>query len=550
MPSLKTAFKPTISLSQCLIEPSLFGSVFAGPSFWTWRTLGKVIDCLSLTEPREIELFRQCTGRTRPLNTTTVNGPRLRRFIVLVGRRGGKDRFFSAVAVWRAALCCDWRRHLSAGEQNCVVLLGKDKKQAAILRSYCRGLLRVPALAREVKRETRDVIEFRNNAVLEIASNDASLVRGRSAVAVIGSEACHWKHDEHSASNDEEVVAAAEPSMGMCPDGGLLLLGSSVHRQRGYCFRKYRELHGNDAADDICWFAPSRIMNSHLPESVVSTALAEDPHRGAAEFNNTWREDLSDFIPLEAVENCTDFGVHERPPQSGVKYFSFCDSAGGTGADSFTLSIAHYDRARDTVIVDVLREYKPRFVPRAVITELAQLLKAYGVSSVMSDNFAGNFHADEWLRASITFRSCPRTTSENYLFALPLLLSGRARLVDNATLRSQLASLERHALATGEVVRHPAVASAHDDLATSVCGVIVMVQRVAQRPKVPIAPPTLFSTRTGETLVGPQASPAGAARTPREIAMSPTPAPPGYNRPSYLEPWFPYVTGMGRWPGS
>jgi hypothetical protein len=37
----------------------------------------------------------------------------LRRLIVLAGRRAGKDRFFGAVAVWRAALCADWR--------NCVI---------------------------------------------------------------------------------------------------------------------------------------------------------------------------------------------------------------------------------------------------------------------------------------------------------------------------------------------------------------------------------------------------------------------------------------------
>ena len=173
-------------------------------------------------------------------------------------------------------------------------------------------------------------------------------------------------------------------------------------------YRMYKELHGNDEAEDICWFAPSAVMNSKLQQHVIDRALARDAPKANAEYRNIWREDLADFIPLEVVENCIDFGVYERPPQSGVKYFSFCDSAGGTGADSFTLAIAHYDRARDTIIVDVLREYKPRFVPRAVITELAQLLKGYGVSSVMSDNFAGGFHADEWLRAGIMFRPCPR----------------------------------------------------------------------------------------------------------------------------------------------
>jgi hypothetical protein len=137
--------------------------------------VAKLIDGLSLTEPREIELFRQCTGRTQLL--TRHERRALRRFLLLVGRRGGKDRFLSAVAVWRAALCTDWRRHISVGEQAVVLLLGRDKKQANILRRYCHGLLQVEAIKREVVRETKDVIEFRGGGTLEIISNHASLCR-------------------------------------------------------------------------------------------------------------------------------------------------------------------------------------------------------------------------------------------------------------------------------------------------------------------------------------------------------------------------------------
>src|SRR5262249_59774856 len=137
------------------------------------------------------------------------------------------------------------------------------------------------------------VIEFRNGSSLEIATNDARLVRGRSAIAVPGSECCHWKTDEHSASSDEEVVAAAEPSMAMTPDGGLLLLRSSVHRKRGYMYRNFKQLHGNDDSDDLCWFAPSSVMNPKMPQHVVDKALAEDAHKAGAEFLNRWREDLS-----------------------------------------------------------------------------------------------------------------------------------------------------------------------------------------------------------------------------------------------------------------
>jgi hypothetical protein len=172
--------RPAITLSQALTDPGLFGPTFAAPSFWTWKTLAKVIDGIPLAEPREIALFEEATGRKYNRGSRRV----FRRVILLCGRRAGKDRFLSAVADWRAALCANWNEHLSAGEQMAVILVGTDKKAAAILRRYCEGLLRAPLLAREVSRRTDETIEFRNGGCLEIITNNAALIRGRSAGAV------------------------------------------------------------------------------------------------------------------------------------------------------------------------------------------------------------------------------------------------------------------------------------------------------------------------------------------------------------------------------
>jgi hypothetical protein len=471
-----------ITLTEAMRDPDLFGSVFASPSFWTWKTFAKLVDGLPLVEQREIDLVKECTGRS------TLPADAVRRVILLAGRRAGKDRFLSAVAIWRAALSTDWRQHQSAGEGAVVILLGADKRQAAILRKYCQGLLQAPLLAAEVVRTTGEVTEFRNGSSLEIATNDARLVRGRSAIAVLGSECCHWKTDEHAASSDEEVVGAAEPSMAMCPDGGLLLLGSSVHRKRGYMFRKWKELYGDDESESVCWFAPSAVMNPKLPAHVVDRALAEDPHKARAEYLNEWRSDLAEFLPIDVVEACTDWGVHERAPQPNVRYRAYDDAAGGTGKDSYALVVSHTE-PDGVEVVDVVRERKPRFVPAQVIAEYAALLKSYGVSEVWGDKFAGGFHADEWARNGIAFRAAPFTTSENYLSALPALLARRVRLLDNATLRNQLTSLERRVGAGDkENVSHPQHANAHDDLAAATCGAIAVALQAArlaaQEPKI------------------------------------------------------------------
>jgi hypothetical protein len=463
--------KPAITLSQALADPDLFGAVFSVPSFWTWKVVAKLIDGVPLTEQREIELFEQCTGRR--YNRHTLQS--FRRLFILAGRRAGKDRFESAVGIWRAALCANWHEHISAGEGAVCLLLGADRRQASILRKYCDGLLRVPLLAKEVMRQTDDVIEFKNGGSLEIGTNNASLIRGRSAVAVLGSECCHWRTDEGSSSSDEEVVGAAEPSMAMVPDGGLLLLGSSVYRRRGFMYRMYRKLHGNDAAEDnLCWFAPSRVMNPKLPQSIIDKAIANDAAKARAEYENIWREDVSDFVPLDIVESCTDWGVIERPPERGIRYVAYHDAAGGTGKDSFTLAICHAESSMGgRVFVDLVRERKPRFVAEDVTREFSDSLSTYRVSTIMGDGYAGGLTADAWARNGKRFVKCPRNTGDNYLAALPLLTSGRARLIDAAVLRSQLTSLERKVVSGHETVTHPSTASAHDDVAAAVCGGLV-----------------------------------------------------------------------------
>ena len=64
---------PLVTLSRSLVDPALFGGVFGAPSFWPWRVVAKIIDGEPLREPREIELFKECTGRTRVLSTTALS---------------------------------------------------------------------------------------------------------------------------------------------------------------------------------------------------------------------------------------------------------------------------------------------------------------------------------------------------------------------------------------------------------------------------------------------------------------------------------------------
>src|SRR6516164_3253669 len=111
--------------------------------------------------------------------------------------------------------------------------------------------------------------------------------------------------------------------MSMIPGGGLTILISTAYRKRGLMYRRWRELFGNDDTDDICWVADTATMNPLMPPEIIAKAMAEDPARARSEYLSQWREDLTDFIPADAIEACTDWGVRERPRVAGAHAVAF-----------------------------------------------------------------------------------------------------------------------------------------------------------------------------------------------------------------------------------
>ncbi len=332
---------------------------------------------------------------------------------------------------------------------------------------------------------TRDVdatIEFSNGAVLEICTNDADLIRGRSAIGVFGSESAHWDTREKAASSDAEVVAGLRPSLSMCPDGGMMAFFSSVFLKRGWMYRQFERHFGRDGAKTLVWFAPTRVMNPLVPQEEIDEAIAEDGPKFRAEYENIWRDSESDFCNIELVERITDFGEIERPPERGRMYMAYVDVALGTGRDSASIAVGHVDDDKQrSLVVDLVLEQKPPFVPAGLIAGWARTLKEYGIHQVFGDRVAGAFHTTEWARAGVLYNpgeNWKLSTSDVYLHALPLISSGRARLNDCETFRSQVVALERRVSITGhESVTHPA--NVHDDVATAVCGLLTLLAKRA-----------------------------------------------------------------------
>ncbi len=383
------------------------------------------------------------------------------------------------------ACLCDHGEKIVIGERPVVLCLAQNQKQAAVVFSYITGIIEsTPALASMIAGKTADSLTLENSVVIEVRAASFRGLRGVTALAVIADESCFWHNDETSANADSEVITAILPAL--ATTGGPLILISSPYAKKGRTWELYKR-HFGPQGDPLILVAQgaSRDFNPSLPQRVVDRAMEADPAAASAEYLGQWRSDLEAFISAELIESAIDEGVIVRPPVPDVAYVAFGDAASGTGGDSFTAAIAH--KEGETLILDLLHEVRPPFNAQSAITEICKVLAEYRISTIEGDRYSPGFVAEAFSRHGVIYRYSGRDRSQLYLEALPLITSGRVRLIDSRRLAAQFVSLERSVSASGrDRVDHPR-GDYHDDCSNAAAGALVLAAK--ERPPMTFIPP-------------------------------------------------------------
>jgi len=450
-----------VTILDALDDPQLFGPAFTGGNWTAWRAFLATLYGLPLP-PGAAGLVNGCTGRPAASRRTPA-----REAWVVVGRRGGKSRIAALVAVFTAALH-DWGSILAPGERGTVPLIAADRRQARTLMRYVQGLIHgCPMLARMVERETADSIDLTNRCTIEIHTASWRGLRGYTVCGAVLDEVAFWRSDE-SANPDREIVNALRPAMATVP-GALLLAISSPYARRGILWDTYKRHYGK-AGDVLVWQAPTRVMNPSVPQSLIDAAMDEDEAAAVAEYGAEFRRDVESFVSREVVDAATVPGRRELPPVAGVTYEGFVDPSGGS-ADSFSLAIAHQEQD-GAVVLDAVREVRPPFSPETVCKDFAGMLKAYRCTRVAGDRYAGEWPREQFQKHGVTYEPSERTKSELYGAVLPLLNSGRVRLLDVPRLSAQLLGLERRTSRGGrDSIDHGP--HGRDDVSNAAAGALV-----------------------------------------------------------------------------
>jgi hypothetical protein len=354
--------------------------------------------------------------------------------------------------------------------------LATDREQAKICLNYVRAFFTtVPMLASMVTRETADGFELNNGVDVQVATASYKAVRGRAIALCVLDEIAFFS-SENSANPDLEIYRALLP--GLATLGGVLVAISSPYRRAGLLHSKYKQHYAKDSDGVLFIKAATRTLNATIDQSVIDQAMIEDAASASAEWMGEFRSDLSGWISLEVIEVSVDTDVTVRPPNTlFTTYVGFCDPSGGV-KDSFTMAVAHSESG--IAVLDCLVEIKAPFNPGDAVSQIAGVLKGYGLTSVVGDRYASGFTVDAFATNGITYTASERDRSTIYTDALPMFNSGRVRLLDNQRLVTQLAALERKTSPGGrDRVDHPR--GQKDDMANSVCGALVLATSPMKR---------------------------------------------------------------------
>ena len=411
-----------------------------------------------------------------------------------------------------------------------VLVLAGSRDQARAVFSYVRGLLEsAPALWAEVVNVSRYEIELKNGIVIAVHSNSFRTIRGRTLAAAIFDETAFWR-DESSALPDVETYRAVLPSL--ATTNGMLIGISTPYRRLGLLYQKHRDHFGQDGDDVLVVQGASQAFNPTLADSVIAAQREADPAGAVSEWDALFRSDISAWLDDASIDRAVDLGRPlELPPQPSIRYRAFCDSSGGVGADSYTLSIAH--KENNLCVIDLVRGTVGKFDPHQVTREYAALCRDYHVSEIVGDAYAAQWVAGTWRETGIEYRRSPLVKSDIYREAEALFTRGLVRLPDHTKLIRELRLLERITHRSGkDQITHPK--GGRDDHANSTCGALHLVGRIPAVTEPPIVAPYIDWGR-------PWNWPGSSTNTPAPEGIANTPPPKGYDRPSSAEPWFPYV---------
>ncbi len=207
-----------------------------------------------------------------------------RRWVLRVGRRGGKSSTLCRVAVaW--ALFGEWT--VPPGDTAMIPFVSIDRGEANERLKTIRSILDVLGVRYDVRGERVDVPS--RNMAFRVATCSVGGTVGFTSVAAFSDEMARWQSKETSANPAKEVMGSLRPSMATIPEA-FEVDSSSPWTTRDYHATLF------DAGDD------DHQLADHGATWEANPTLSEEDTRVREPDERTWTREYA-AIPSDGIEN-------------------------------------------------------------------------------------------------------------------------------------------------------------------------------------------------------------------------------------------------------
>ncbi len=431
------------------------------------RTILAAYFALAMPDREHTECFQVLAGyeyRSRPYHGGLY---------VVAGARGGKTERMLAAPLVYEAVCTDHTSYLSRGERAVFPLIAQDARAVRVAFGYIKAMLtETPELAPFVRDVRASEIDIGDRMTITSFPCTVAATRGFTIPAAGLDESAYWDVD------GKEVVRSIRRGMGTVPHPRQYTV-STPRARDGVLWLAYERWWGKPDAPALVIHAPTALLNPSFRLDRLAEEAGLDETGAMRDYDARWLADEERYLLPDVLAACV---VPRRtlPPVSGIHYGGTTDASGGGGKERYAWIVWHQEGHR--LVVDHIAwrggDGRP-FSPQDAVAASAADFKAYGITSIVGDRYAGNWVATAYNDHGISYKFSDRDKSAAFVELAPLFHRAAVELPDVPELVREFRQLEQRALPGGKIrVEHPRKGT--DDLAT--CVGLAAVQLGTFRP--------------------------------------------------------------------
>ena len=371
-----------------------------------------------------------------------------RRWIVRVGRRGGKSTTLARLAVAWAWLGA-W--HVPPGDVGVVMFVSVNRDESAMRLRTIAALLTALGLPFDQRNDEVELLGERRVLFRTAACTTTSVV-GFTSIAVFCDEAARWESRDTASNPAQEVVASLAPTLAT-QEHGFMVLCSSPWSTDDFHAQLF------DAGDDdhqITSFAETWIANPTISETRTHE-LEPDLRVWQREYAAMPGATLSNALDAQDVNACFD----RAAPAWNHQATGFCViDASSLRGDTFAFMCGFTATVNDVELI-VVREIggfdgqEQRHVSMSdIVRHIAERARAVKAWEIYGDQREEASLRSMFNENALVFTSYPwsEPSKDNAMQLLRrLLLEQRIILPEHAELKRQLTSMKSRLVPSGRI---------------------------------------------------------------------------------------------------